>query len=63
MNITSVLNPIYSKSDNSTIDCIVTCELGEIPFTASPHDVMSYGITLFNDLIVGKYGIISPYVA
>lgn len=65
INITSVSNPQYSKADNSTIDCIVTCDevAGNHPFTAAAHDPEEHGRQLFTDLLSGKYGAIAPYVA
>jgi hypothetical protein len=63
MNITAVINPVYSKSDNSQIDCTVICDLGTLNFTATNHDPMPYGRQLYADLIDEKYGTINPYVA
>lgn len=62
-NITSVTNPQYSKADNSSIDCIVTCDeiSGDHPFTARADDSMLHGRQLFADLLAGKHGAIAPY--
>lgn len=62
MEIISVSNPVYSKIDNSMIDCTIVCEFGTIPFTASSNDSEEYGRNLFADLVAGKYGEISAYV-
>ena len=59
---TGVTNPVYSKADNSTIDCLVTTANGVLPFTASAHDCMPYGVALYNDLASGVYGAIAAYV-
>ncbi len=62
MNITKVENPIFSKDDNTQIDCIITCDKGIFSFTARADDVMPYGACLFSDLMIGNYGPIAPYV-
>lgn len=62
-NITSVINPQYSKADNSQIDCIITCDEipGNHPFTARADDTEPHGRQLFAELTAGKHGTISPY--
>ena len=61
--IISVTIPVYSKADNSTIDCTVTFDSGEVyPYTAASFDNMTYGIQLWADLNSGKYGDIAAYV-
>ncbi len=62
--IVTATNPVYSKADNSTIDCTVTFNTGEVyPYTAAAFDDTSYGQQLWADLIAGGYGPIAPYVA
>lgn len=64
LTIISVSNPIYSKVNNSTIDCLLTTvEHGQIPFTAAAYDPMSYGKKLWKELQAGTYGMIADYIA
>jgi hypothetical protein len=64
MKITSVANPVYSKADNSTIDCHATFDDGNTyPYTAAIYDNTDYGTQLWADLNSGKYGAIAAYVA
>ncbi len=64
MNIVTVASPQYSKVDNSTIDCMVTFDNGQIyPYTSAAYDNTPYGIILWAGLIAGNYGSIAPYVA
>jgi hypothetical protein len=62
MQITAVKNPVYSRPDNSMIDCIITCKRGNFPFTAAAQDPETHGKKLYADLLAGKYGPITPYV-
>jgi len=63
MDIVSVTNPIYSKADNSTIDCWVTFDNGKTyPYTAAAFDNEPHGIQLWVDLNAGKYGAIASYI-
>jgi len=68
MNIVSVASPVYSKVDNSTIDCVVTFDTvfagsATHPYTASAADTTSYGEELWAGLVAGSYGAIGAYVA
>ncbi len=60
MNIEKVISPIYSREDNSAIDCLITVRGIEYPYTATDHDWTDYGIQLWDDLNAGKYGVIAP---
>lgn len=65
MKITSVKNPIWADSKNTTINCVITVEaLGneELPFSASPADCMEHGRVLFAELVSGVHGEVAPYV-
>lgn len=62
MEIISVASSKYSKSDNSTIDCMVKFDDGRtLPYTAAASDNENHGKQLWQDLIAGKYGAIIPY--
>lgn len=64
MNIVSVTSPVFSKADNSTIDCVVTFDNGKIyPYTSTAHDNAPYGASLWAGLNAGTYGDIAAYVA
>ena len=44
----SYADPVYASADGSMIDCRLTLEDGTVvPFTASAHDVMPYGVELY----------------
>jgi hypothetical protein len=63
MKIKSITQPVYSKPDNSTVNCMIELEDGRIlPFTASPDDVEPYGREIHALLVAGECGPISPYV-
>ena len=62
MNIISVSSPVYSRADNSTIDCSVTFDNGQTyPYTASASDTASYGLVLWAALNAGTDGTIAPF--
>jgi hypothetical protein len=64
--LTSVLSPIWSNAEHTTIDCVITTsQFGEeqLPFTADQNDVEVHGREIFADLVAGKYGAIGEYVA
>lgn len=61
--ITSVSNPVYSKADNSTVDCTVTFDNGQTyPYTSAAFDNAPYGSQLWTDLNSGKYGNIAEFI-
>jgi hypothetical protein len=64
LTIISINNPIYSNPQNTSIDVLIQFKEieGLQPFTAVANDPEIYGAQLFNDLVSGKYGVISPYV-
>ncbi len=55
------MKPQYNKDATINIEYDHPV-LGLIPFTASKDDVDETGIQLYNDIIAGKYGKITPYV-
>jgi hypothetical protein len=57
-------NPIWNNADHNAIFLIVKfVEMAdELPFTATPFDVESYGIELYNNAFAGYYGEIASYV-
>jgi hypothetical protein len=62
MNIVSVISPKYSKSDNSSIDAMVTFDNGQTyPYTSTATDSAPYGAALWAALNAGTYGAILPY--
>lgn len=62
MKIISVSNPIYSKSDKSTIDVMVTFDDGRIlPYTAAAHDNELHGKQLWAELQADMHGEIAPH--
>ena len=63
MNYSSVTDIVFSRSDESCIDCIVNVEsIGLIPFTASALDIEPHGIEIYNRCVAGDFGPIAPYV-
>ncbi len=64
VTLTLLRNPQYSSEDLSTIDCeLVIKEIGleVLPFTASKFDVDVVGREIYNDILSGVFGDISPY--
>lgn len=56
-------NLIWVNADSTLIDMIVTHpRFGEIPFTASPHDVEPHGRELFARAVAGDFGPVAEYV-
>jgi hypothetical protein len=60
--IMNAKNPKYNEDGTIDID-IESEKYGWIPFTASPTDVEAHGRGIFADIVAGKYGPISEYVA
>lgn len=57
-----VTSPKYSSHDNSTIDVVWDHpEHGEIPFTASPDDVIDYSREIYYMALDGEFGEVAPY--
>ncbi len=71
VTFSAVTSPVYSKPDNSAVDCIVTVSEDsdhpyagqEHPFTCVANDPMPYGAALWVALQAGTYGAIGAYVA
>ena len=68
--ILSLKNPIYTKEDQTGIDCEIQFEefannpsIATVPFHATADDPEPHGQEIYNDLKAGKYGPIAPYVA
>jgi hypothetical protein len=64
--LTSVSNPRWANAEHTMIDCEITTSQfgGEVlPFTASSADSEAHGRAIFADLVAGKYGSVSEYVA
>jgi len=57
-------NPIWDNQEHTAITLIVKFEeiADELPFLATSHDPMPYGVELFNNAVAGNYGDIAPYV-
>lgn len=53
----SCTNPFWSTEGGDAIDVLWDHpDFGEIPFTATPHDVESYGREIFNEAVAEAYG-------
>ena len=64
MQIVEVANPVYSKSDNSTIDVRATFDDGRVlPYTSGASDNEEHGKKLWEELQAGKHGPIAPYIS
>ncbi len=65
--ITAVRNPRYNGNGTITAEVQFEGETGSdgtplyLPYTAAAHDPVPYGVRLYNDLISGKYGDITPF--
>ena len=65
LTIQSAHTPTYASADGNIISLMVKfAEFDEeLPFGASPNDVMTYGVDIFNRAKAGEFGEIAPYVA
>jgi hypothetical protein len=64
LTIQSAHSPIYACSEGNCISLMVKfAEFNEeLPFGATPHDPMPYGVELFNRAKAGEFGEIEPFV-
>ena len=63
MNIVTVVDPVYSAADNSTIDVTVTFDTGLVcRYTCAAVDDTTYGQAMWAGLQAGTYGTIGAYV-
>lgn len=64
LTIESATNPMYATADGTCIALQVKfAEIKEVlPFAASPHDPMSYGVDLYNRAQAGEFGEVAEYV-
>ncbi len=63
--LNAITNPRWANAEKTQIDCeITTSQFGDevLPFTASINDVEQHGRDIFNDIVTGKYGIITDYI-
>lgn len=47
MEYNEIKNIKWSNSEHTTIDCTLVTDIGELPFTANPLDIESFGRDLF----------------
>lgn len=63
MNIINCSNCVYSSADKTMIDCVIQISNNEfIPYTAYVNDSVQFSVSLYNDILGGKYGTIGDYV-
>ena len=64
LTIQSAHSPVYATADGTTISLQVKFEEfnEELPFGATPHDPMPYGVELFNRAVAGEFGEIGVFV-
>jgi hypothetical protein len=62
--IESITNIVYRTEDRQHINCkIKFAEFNEVmPFTANATDPEEHGVSIYNDIVSGKYGAIGNYV-
>lgn len=61
--ITSLKNPVWVNDEQTAINCVITLDVfgdEELPFTATIYDVEEHGRVIFQELVYGKYGVITP---
>lgn len=65
LTIVSAHSPVYSVPDHSQVSLKVKfAEFDEeLPFNATSHDPMPYGVELFNRAMDGEFGQIAPFEA
>ena len=64
VTIESATNPVYANAEGTNITLRVKfVEFNEVmPFAATPHDPMPYGVELYSRALKGEFGQIEPYV-
>ena len=64
LTIRSAHSPAYSTDDGLAIALFVKFEefQEELPFGATPHDAMPYGVDLYNRALAGEFGPVAVYV-
>jgi hypothetical protein len=57
-------DPVYNNEEGTSIFLIIKWEefVEEMPFTAVPWDVESWGVDLYNRAKAGEFGKVAPYV-
>ena len=62
LTIVSAHSPAYSDPDHQHVSLMVKFEEfdEELPFNATPHDSMPYGVELYNRAKAGEFGEIQP---
>ena len=62
--VESITDIVYRTEDKQHINCKVKfAEFNEVhPFTASITDPEDHGVSIYNEIISGKYGAIGDYV-
>lgn len=65
LTIESAKNPFYANAEGTCISLQVKFAEFEdvLPFGATSHDVMPYGVELYNRALAGEFGPIAPFVA
>jgi hypothetical protein len=63
--IESITDIFYRTEDRQHINCkIKFAEFNEVmPFTANATDPEEHGVSIYNDIVSGKYGAIGDYVS
>ena len=63
LTIVSAHSPHYSTLDHKCVSLMVKfAEFDEeLPFNATPHDSMPYGVELYNRAIAGEFGTITNF--
>jgi hypothetical protein len=63
LTIESATNPIYANAEGTCIMLQVKFEeFAEVlPFGATPHDPMPYGVELYNRAVAGEFGSVEPF--
>lgn len=64
ITIQSAHTPVYTNAEGTGIDLQVKfAEFpNELPFHATPDDVMEYGVELYNRAKAGEFGAVAAYV-
>jgi hypothetical protein len=64
LTIESAHSPAYAAPDGSIISLMVKFEemAEELPFGATPYDVMAYGVELYHRAKAGEFGTVAAYV-
>lgn len=63
MKYSTAHSPKWIDSTHTAIDLFITFdELGEVPFRATPNDIETHGVDIFNKAVAGDFGPVAEFI-